>query len=314
MKWFAQMPSNIALIKYMGKTDPDSNIPSNTSLSYTLNDLLSFVEIESDSNTHDFWEPLAMPGGLPFTLTDPEQQKFLDHLRFIKQTLGYEGHFTVRSCNNFPDSCGLASSASSFAALTQSAVRAICELMERDELSPSEVANLSRQGSGSSCRSFFEPWAIWSGKEVKKADLPYSELIHHAVIVDHDQKAVSSSLAHQRVTSSPHFADRAKQTEHRLKALLDALNKQDWQRCYQLAWDEFTEMHQLFETAAEPFAYMTDQSKKVLDDLQHYWNSYNDGPIVTMDAGPNVHLLFRPDQADLAVEMKQKFLNNYDVI
>ena len=36
MEWFAKAPSNIALIKYMGKKDAELNLPMNSSLSYTL--------------------------------------------------------------------------------------------------------------------------------------------------------------------------------------------------------------------------------------------------------------------------------------
>ena len=40
-----------------------------------------------------------------------------------------------------------------------------------------------------------------------------------------------------------------------------------------------------------------------------------DGPLVTMDAGPNIHLLYRPDQAELARQFKSDYLvGNYDVL
>ena len=44
-KWVASAPSNIALIKYMGKTDEQDNRPTNRSLSYTLNHLRTTVEL-----------------------------------------------------------------------------------------------------------------------------------------------------------------------------------------------------------------------------------------------------------------------------
>jgi len=46
MQWFAQAPANIALIKYMGKKDPQKNLPGNPSLSYSLDNLLSNVMLE----------------------------------------------------------------------------------------------------------------------------------------------------------------------------------------------------------------------------------------------------------------------------
>lgn len=314
MKWFAQAPANIALIKYMGKADEAHNLPSNPSLSYTLNDLLSFVEIESNHGKEDFWEALAMPAGLPFSLTEAQQEKFLNHMRFLKEQFGYDKGFTVRSCNNFPADSGLASSASSFAALTKATLRAICDLKQIPALDDSEMAKLSREGSGSSCRSFFPEWVLWDGDAVQPIELPYHNLIHHVVIVEHEGKKVPSSKAHQRVQSSPEFAGRGERAKQRLAALTQALLEKNWERSFQIVWDEFQDMHNLFETAAEPFRYKTDASEKVLADIQRYWDAKGDGPLTTMDAGANVHLLFRGDQKAEAEIIKEKFLYHYDVI
>ena len=84
MQWLAQAPANIALIKYMGKKDSLTNIPDNASLSYTLNNLLSSVLLESYGGKEDFWEPLDTPGAEPFALSSSGQQRFLEHLQRIK--------------------------------------------------------------------------------------------------------------------------------------------------------------------------------------------------------------------------------------
>ena len=55
----ASAPSNIALIKYMGKIRTESNLPTNASLSYTLENLRSFVTLESNDTGVDEWKPLA---------------------------------------------------------------------------------------------------------------------------------------------------------------------------------------------------------------------------------------------------------------
>lgn len=315
MKWFAEAPSNIALIKYMGKADESSNLPANTSFSYTLDDLKSFVEIESIAGDEDFWEPLAMPGAHPFQLSTAGQQRFLRHLQTLKQHFAYQGAFTVRSCNNFPASAGLASSASSFAALTKAAMRALADLTQQDELDVDTCAKLSQRGSGSSCRSFYRPFAWWDQQGCRDiTDLPYSTLLHHVVVVDRQEKAVASSEAHRRVQSSPDYAARLVNANQRCDALLAALKQQNWTRCYQLVSDDFLEMHALFENCQQPFSYQTDASKRIVADIDRYWQTEQDGPLVTMDAGPNVHLLFRADQAELALAMKQKYLNDYDVI
>jgi diphosphomevalonate decarboxylase len=315
MQWFAQAPANIALIKYMGKKDNQTNRPDNPSLSYTLPNLLSSVELESYAGKKDLWEPLETPGADPFNLSPQGQQRFLQHLARIKAYFQYSGSFIVRSTNNFPQGSGMASSASSFAALTKCAVLAISELSAKPLPSIEEQALLSMQGSGSSCRSFFSPWALWQDKKVEAIELPYPHLLHQVIVISHDEKQISSSEAHLRVKSSHSYATRSQRANDNLKTLLSALREKDWPSIYHICWLEFQDMHNLFSTSTPPFHYITEQTTEALRLLQDLWEDKGDGPIVTMDAGPNIHLLYRPDQADLALHFKQDFLvGNYDVL
>lgn len=315
MQWFAQAPSNIALIKYMGKKDNENNIPINPSLSYTLHNLLSSVMLEQHSGKKDFWEPLNTPGALHFLLSNAAQERFLYHLARLKAQINYSGAFIVRSSNNFPHSSGLASSASSFAALTKCAITALSELTNTPLPSVEIQAQLSRIGSGSSCRSFFSPWALWEGESVKAIDLPYTQLLHQVIVISHAEKEVSSSEAHQRICTSPHYSTRAERAEHNLKILLNAFEVKDWENAYHICWREFQDLHLLFSSCTSPFSYITDQSKAALVALQELWQREGDGPLVTMDAGPNIHLLYRPDQAEMALKFKQDYLiGNYDVL
>lgn len=315
MQWFAQAPANIALIKYMGKKDAELNIPDNASLSYTLKHLFSSVELEQIPGKKDIWEPLVMPGAAVLHLSPEEQARFIGHLARLKKHFGYEGGFLIESCNNFPHGTGLASSASSFAALTQCASLALSELTGLPLQSVDERAALSRLGSGSSCRSFYEPWALWCDDQVSAIALPYHQLLHQVIIVSHTEKKISSRQAHQRAKSSPFYAKRHEEVPVRLEALLEALQSKNWSKAYGLCWDEFQDMHRLFSTCDQPFSYMTEQSRALLVNLETLWADHGDGPIVTMDAGPNIHLLYRPDQEALAQQFKVDYLlGNYDIL
>lgn len=314
-QWLGQAPSNIALIKYMGKKDKEKNVPNNPSLSYTLNDLVSNVSLEIYPGKKDFWEPLHTPGIAEFSLSQAAQDRFLNHLAFLKAEFSYSGAFIVRSCNNFPHSSGLASSASSFAALTKCAVLALSELTHVPIPSTLIQANLSRLGSGSSCRSFFSPWALWDGEQVGEIELPYQHLLHEVILISHDVKEVSSSDAHQRIQTSPLYPDRERRARENLDALLFALRHQQWTDAYQICWRDFQDMHDLFSSCAQPFTYMSDRTLEILAQLHALWEREGDGPIVTMDAGPNVHVLYRPDQAEMARIFKQDYLiGNFDVL
>ena len=74
-------------------------------------------------------------------------------------------------------------------------------------------------------------------------------------------------------------------------------------------------MHTLFATSSDAFNYITPQSQELLNQLQDFWHRHGDGPLVTMDAGPNIHLLYRMDQRDMAEQFRNDHLiGNYDVL
>lgn len=348
--WSARAPSNIALIKYMGKADQSDslshnldqdltghlsqedkealcfrNVSLNSSLSYTLPHLITQVQIEEADQ--DSWSPfqknpfyntrtyhLSKDISVESDLSSHAQKRFLDFFQFLKRVFMIPGHYTLYSQNNYPMAIGAASSASSFAALTlaaytlakdRSAVKDRVNNLERKDL-----AGLSRVGSGSSCRSFFSPWSIWCGREVREIQTYRDKLLHQLVIVENREKLISSSEAHQSVKKSPFFKGRAARAEHRIKILIQALKKADWKTCFKTCYEEFLDLHSLFESGKPPIRYKTDASQKVLDCVQDYWLKNNDGPLVTMDAGANVHLLYRPDQS-LQKEHITRFLSSF---
>jgi diphosphomevalonate decarboxylase len=315
VRWRASAPANIALIKYMGKENASINLPMNASLSYTLPQLLTTVEIETSTGTQDQWEPLEdTPEFTAPPLSSAGQNRFLKHLLFLKNLFHYNGTFIVRSANNFPQGTGLASSASSFSALTQCACTALSALTHTPLPSIETQAQWSRQGSGSSCRSFHQPWVLWEGNLVRKISLPYQHLEHQVILIEAEEKKVSSSEAHQRIYSSPHYKTRKTRAEAHLHALLEALQTQKWRTAYEICWREFQDMHELFHTAEPAFSYITPQAKDVLDYLKADWEREKDGPIITMDAGPNIHLLYRPDQNTLKQKQRNFFSERYHVL
>lgn len=305
--WQTDAPSNIALIKYMGKKDFKLNIPTNASLSYTLPHLKTTVKLTE--STHDHWKPLD---GKQY-ITESGQIRFMNYLNKIKQHYQYDGGFCIESANNFPTGAGIASSASSFAALTKVASITLSELTKKPELSVDEQAKLSRTGSGSSIRSFYEPWALWQDDHCHKIDLGYDDLIHQVVIIESVPKKVSSTDAHKLIETSPIFESRQAEIQFRLDNLITAFKQKDWFATYQIVRDEFLEMHELFHTCNKPFSYMQPASKKITEEVETIWKDNNDGPLITMDAGPNVHLLFRQDQVELANQTKARYSEFFDV-
>lgn len=286
--WEASAPANIALIKYMGKTDARSNIGSNPSLSLSLESLRTQVSLSISDAGADSWAPLGS-GAL---LSSKGQERYLRFLSRLKSDFGVKENFVVRSANNFPSDAGIASSASSFAALTKVAFLAFSEITGRALADDLTQARISRQGSGSSCRSFFSPWCTWDGNEaITPVKTNFPEVCDFVVAVESGHKAVSSSDAHLRVASSPLFKGRTERAVTRMNLALKALQENDWKSLAAVSWADFWDMHSLFHTSEPPFFYFKPGTMAVLEWCQNYWLENGTGPIATIDAGPNVHLL-----------------------
>ncbi len=308
-------PSNIALIKYMGKVEGQGNTPTNASLSYTLDNLKTFVRLTILNEGPDQWKAFVREDLQEINLSEKGQQRFLKHLQMLKTKWGVEKNFLVESANNFPSDCGLASSASSFAALTLAAAEMFQILNPQSWGTDRKIlSELSRQGSGSSCRSLYSPWALWQHEYAEPMALELRDLHHMVIVVEDSKKEVSSSEAHKLVTTSPRFTGRVERAELRLKDLLQALQFNDWHMARQIVWDEFIDMHRLFETSVPAFGYMTDGSRQVIADCKSFWDKWQDGPMVTMDAGANVHLLFRNDQKKSFSTYREHFAKTFKVL
>ncbi len=303
-------PSNIAIIKYMGKTSAEQNLPTNPSISYTLNHLRSFVSIESNSLGIDTWQPLDGNGLLPLELSDKGKYKFLKYFGRLKEFWSVDSFFSIKSANNFPSDCGIASSSSSYAALTLAAATVFNKMNPKKEvIELGFLSAWSRLGSGSSCRSFFDPWAIWKGERAEPWDCAFRDLNHCVLLVDSSLKEVSSSEAHLRVTTSPLFADRIHKVTERLKRLERANSDRNWNQFSILAYEEFQEMHELFETSQPRFTYRKEETLGILNKLNELNKTLESKILITMDAGNNIHCMALPNRRDDLIKLESLFPN-----
>ncbi|HEY8279605.1 MAG TPA: diphosphomevalonate decarboxylase [Bdellovibrionota bacterium] len=301
--WKASAPSNIALIKYMGKESGGLNQAVNPSLSMTLADFRTSVEIEqvSEKDGADRWEQLS--GSSP--LRPEGAKRYVDFFSKMKKEQEVGGSFLIRSGNNFPSDAGLASSASSFAALTLAACTAFADLKKRPLPAPGQMAMISRTGSGSSCRSFFSPWCAWEGDKIGTVECKLPPLVDLVAVIDAGSKKISSSEAHKRVQTSPLFDGRPLRAGQRMQSLKKAMAEGNFQQVAEISWAELWDMHSLFHTSGTPFFYLSPLSIAVLRWNEERWEQKGKGPIATVDAGPNVHFLVpEPEKAMYRKELE----------
>lgn len=283
----------------MGKTDSSLNKPTNSSFSFCLEKLRTYVRIKANPELQqDTWAQYTREDLRPIELSEKGKTKFLNHFALLKKEFKMSDNFEIQSANNFPSDCGLASSASSFAALTLAAHEWLIKHSETSKMGyrPKELAKLSQKGSGSSCRSFFSPWSLWHSEGAEAIQIPYTNLKHQVLLCDESIKLVSSSEAHIRVLTSDLFKGRVERAEARLQKLITSMRAENWKESFEICWNEFWDMHALFHTSVPSFMYMNANTMRALTALHNAWLKKGDGPLITMDAGSNIHLLYRPDQ------------------
>ena len=162
--------SNIALIKYWGKRNRKLILPTNSSLSITLDENVSTrtsVMFSKKLKEDTFY----IDGELKDMSDSDTQERFaiIDQLRNMA---GVKERILMVSKNNFPASAGMASSASGSSTLAFAAANALGLKMDARELS-----KIARQGSGSSCRSLMGGFVKWNKGEKTDGSDSYAEQV-----------------------------------------------------------------------------------------------------------------------------------------
>lgn len=311
-------PSNIAIIKYWGKYA--QQLPRNPSLSFTLDNahtftVLSYEAKESKGISFDVYF-----GGEKNMAFKPKIQKFLEQILsiypFIEQL-----HFKIESENTFPHSAGIASSASSMSALAL----CLCSLEQRffktlndqDEFLR-KASYLARIGSGSACRSVFPIASVWGETELIKGSsnlfgVPVKDELHEVfhtfhddiMIVNDEEKSVSSSAGHELMENNPFASTRYQQANERLKILLKALKDGNVEAFGQICEEEALSLHALMMLSTPSYLLIKPATISIIEEIRQFRKETKVPVYFTLDAGPNVHVLY----PDLYKQVVTGFIN-----
>lgn len=311
----AVVPSNIAFIKYWGKRDEITQWPANDSLSMTLSAAHTVTEARLVDGPHDRMvrNGIALP-------TTGKDDKALRHLGVLREQLGFKAALSISTHNTFPADCGIASSASGLGALTLAAVAAWTGAESLEHLVDlgfplQRLAHLARLGSGSACRSLLGGYVEWrSGahgddQSVKAIaspeDFPLSDVI---VLLSKAAKPVSSTAAHRHAWTSPLFAPRLAGLQRRLQEVREAIAKKDLERLGEAIEAEALEMHAVMMSSTPPAFYMTSETSRLLAWVREERARGAIEAWFTVDAGPNVHLICRPQ---VAQEVAHRIIHDF---
>ena len=285
----AYAPANIALVKYWGKRDEALNLPVTDSLSISLGPLGSQVELARAAGGADaVWlngEALA-----PESSFARRAGAFIDLFR-----PAVDFHVELRARNTVPTAAGFASSASGFAALAKAA-----DAWFGWGLAERELSVLARLGSGSAARSVAEGFVEWHAgtaadgmdSHAERLEVEWPELRVGAWVVCAGEKPVGSREGMRRsVETCEFYREWPGRVARDLAALKAAIAQKDFAALGAVAEANALAMHALMAATRPPIVYALPETVAA---MRKIWAAREGGLGLwfTMDAGPNVKLLF----------------------
>ncbi|KAG6865486.1 hypothetical protein C0991_002198 [Blastosporella zonata] len=325
----ASAPVNIACIKYWGKRDTKLILPTNSSLSVTLDQdhLRSTTTSRADPSFENdrLWlngieEDIKTGGRMATCIAEMKRlrkEKVEDVQPNEPKLSSYHVH--IASFNNFPTAAGLASSASGFAAL----VASLAQLYTLP-VSPSTLSLIARQGSGSACRSLYGGFVAWQqGTAADGSDSLAVEVAPqshwpdmHALIcvVSDDKKGTSSTSGMQRTIETSALLQHriAHVVPQRMAAISEAILKKDFDTFAQITMAESNQFHAVALDTEPPIFYLNDVSRAIIALIVEYNRvSVAAGKgrkaAYTYDAGPNAVIYTLKENVKEIVELIVKY-------
>jgi len=302
-----ECPSNIALVKYWGKAG--HQIPMNPSMSFTLKKSVVRLLVTY------FAELLPKKVLKTFSLNGLPNERFQMRINSFLETLKPQYPFLnhvaleIESRSTFPHSAGIASSAAAFGALAlalESIAMVLGSLSGKSHTFWQNTSNIARLGSGSACRSVYGGFALWgytpayegSSDQYAVGIAPqdihpvFGNLQDAILIADDSEKAVSSSSGHALMQNHPYREARIEQAGKNLRNLLHALKTGEETLFAEIVENEALTLHGLMMTSNPGFALMKPATLAMIEKIRDFRQSTGTNVCFTLDAGPNIHLIY----------------------
>lgn len=321
-KW--QTPSNIALIKYWGKSNPQ--IPKNASISFTLDNCHTITSIEfKKSSDHKNVNFELFFEGEKKEAFKPKIAQFFER---IKEYCPYvfEYDMVIDSTNSFPHSSGIASSASGLSAIAMclmSLEKALNSNLSEEYINQ-KASFLARLGSGSASRSIEGPLVVW-GKHPGidgssdlfgvqfpfKAHSVFENYQDAILLVDKGEKQVSSTVGHNLMYNHPYAEQRFIQANENLSKISQVLQNGDVDTFITIVESEALTLHAMMLTSNPYFVLMKPNTLQIINKIWKFRNNTGSKICFTLDAGANVHVLYPEKEKETVNNFIQKELSAY---
>ena len=278
---------NIALIKYWGKRDIERNLPAVGSISITLRDLFTEMDVELDAG---FGTDMLVVNGAVDEAMLPRLSACLDAV------VGRDrARARISSRCNFPIAAGLASSASAFASITVAAARAAGKVLDNAGL-----ANLAGQSSGSAARSLYGGFVELESRDndVRVRTLRHGSewpLVVVVAVTEKGPKPVGSTEAMEiSRKTSPFYPSWVEKQSEDLALARNAIETRDFQKLAAVAEHNCLKMHSMMWASRPPIVYWNSATMRCLQTVRKLQRS-GLGVFFTIDAGPQVKAICLPE-------------------
>lgn len=281
---------NIALIKYWGKRDIERNLPAVGSISITLQDLFTEMQLELDARLE---ADRLLVNGVTDESMLPRLSRCLDRIAGENRSRA-----SISSRCNFPIAAGLASSASAFAAITIAAAKA-CGL----HLDTAALANLAGRSSGSAARSLYGGFVELENREQDVAvrtlrDAASWPLRVVVAITETGPKSIGSTEAMEiSRKTSPFYSKWIEDQDEDLALARDAIVAKDFHKLAGVAEHNCLKMHSIMWASRPPAVYWSSATMQCLQTVRELQGS-GLGVFFTIDAGPQIKAVCLPEHAE----------------
>ena len=320
-------PSNIALVKYWGKTDPQ--IPKNASISFTLSKSHTITTInftpKDTSSTEEIDFELFFEGKKKEDFK-PKISKFFKRIQEYCPYL-FSYNMIISSENSFPHSSGIASSASGMSAIAMclmSLERSLSKTELSDEFVNKKASFLARLGSGSASRSIEGPLVVWGNHPAIEGSsdlfgVPFPYKVHEVfnnyqdaiLLVDKGEKQVSSTVGHDLMHNHPFATQRFQQANENLATISDILQNGELDSFINLVESEALSLHAMMLTSNPYFILMKPNTLEIIHKIWEFRATQNSNICFTLDAGANVHVLYPHSEKDAVNSFIENVLADY---
>lgn len=294
----ASSAPNIALIKYWGNRNEERRLPAADSLSITLDQ--PTVEVVVD-HAERFSARSLQADGTERVLTDREAERLRKHFLLTKKYLAdigaahtFPASVSLKIQSKIPRDVGLASSAAVFSALAESYAGFAKQLSRRD------VSIIARLGSGSGSRSVFGGFVAMIAGKGEAIDSSYAEQIAPAnhwklwdiiIVPSEMEKETGSTEGHALARTSPLFETRLREIPKRQNMCIEAIRQKDFEKLQSVAEEDCLDMHAVMASSTPPLRYLSEETHRIIRDVEKLRARLHLAVLYTMDAGPTVHLI-----------------------